>query len=144
MDTVDPQGGAALIERLCRATNDHDLEAIVGCFAVEFRNEAPVHPQRSFTGREQVRRNWTQILAAVPDVTVEVLRCSVDGDTVWTEWEHRGTRADGSLLLMRGVMIFGVVDGLASWVRFYFEPVEVAGGDADAAVHRHVAPTAST
>ena len=58
MDTVDPQGGAALIERLCRATNDHNLEAIVGCFAVEFRNETPTHPQRSFTGREQVRRNW--------------------------------------------------------------------------------------
>jgi ketosteroid isomerase-like protein len=144
MDTVDPQGGAALIERLCRATNDHDLEAIVGCFAVGFHNETPVHPQRSFTGREQVRRNWTQILAAVPDVTVEVLRCSVDGDTVWTEWEHRGTRTDGSPLLMRGVMVFGVADGLASWVRFYFEPVEVASGDADTAVLRHVAPTAST
>ena len=144
MDTVDPQDGAALIERLCRATNDHDLEAIVGCFATGFRNETPVHPQRSFTGRDPVRRNWTRILAAVPDVTAEVLRCSVDGDTVWTEWEHRGTRTDGSLLLMRGVMIFGVADGLASWTRFYFEPVETGEGDADTAVHRNVAPAAST
>ena len=48
---------------------------------------------------------------AIPDVTRDVLRCAVDGDTVWTEWEHRGTRRDGSPHLMRGVIIFGVADG---------------------------------
>ena len=74
----------------------------------DYRNETPAHPQRGFTGRDQVRRNWEQIFAAIPDLTAEVLRCAVDGDTVWTEWEHRGTRPDGSRHLMRGVVIFGV------------------------------------
>jgi ketosteroid isomerase-like protein len=99
-----------------------------------------VHPQRGFTGRDQVRRNWEQIFAAIPDLTVKVLRCAVDGGTAWTEWEHRGTRPDGSRHLMRGVVIFGVGDGVAEWARFYREPVQAGDGDADAAVLRQVTP----
>src|SRR4051794_9513609 len=99
---------SGVIDRLIRATNDHDLDGIVDCFAADYRNETPAHPARGFVGREQVRRNWTSILAAVPDVTATVLRVAVDGDTVWTEQEHRGTRPDGDVHLMRGVVVFGV------------------------------------
>ena len=56
------------MDRLCAATNAHDLDGIVGCFAEDYRNETPVHPARGFVGREQVRRNWQQIFAFVPDV----------------------------------------------------------------------------
>jgi limonene-1,2-epoxide hydrolase len=138
-DTAD-SGPAAVVERLCRAVNDHDLPALVACFAPGYRNETPVHPQRGFTGREQVRRNWEQILAAIPDLTVEVLRCAVDRDTVWAEWEHRGTRPDRSAHLMRGVVIFGVKDGMADWARFYLEPVQEDGDDVNAAIRQQVAP----
>jgi hypothetical protein len=110
----------------------------VACFAPDYRNETPAHPERDFSGREQVRKNWTQIFAAIPDVHAEVLRCAVDGDTAWTEWEHRGTRPDGTAHLMRGVIIFGVVDGLAQWARFYLEPVQSDGGGVDDAVRRQV------
>jgi ketosteroid isomerase-like protein len=130
----------AMVQRLQRATNEHDLEALVACFAPAYRNETPSHPERSFTGTEQVRANWTQIFAAIPDVTCEVLRCAVDGDTVWSEWEHRGTRADGTPHLMRGVVIFGVADGLAAWARFYLEPVQQDAGTVDQAVRRQVTP----
>lgn len=68
----------------------------------------------------------------------------VDGDVVWTEWEHRGTRRDGSPHLMRGVVIFGVVDGLAAWARFYLEPVQQAAGTVDDAVNRQVTPGGPT
>jgi ketosteroid isomerase-like protein len=138
-DAMACGGPAAMVERLRQATNDRDLATLVACFAPGYRNETPAHPQRGFTGREQVRRNWEQIFAAIPDLTAEVLRCTVDGDTAWTEWEHRGTRPDGSAHLLRGVVIFGVTDGLASWARFYLEPVSRDGDDADAAVRRHVA-----
>jgi hypothetical protein len=131
---------AAMVQRLERATNEHDLEALVACFTADYRNETPAHPERGFTGREQVRKNWTQIFAAIPDITSEVLRYVVDGDVVWTEWEHRGTRGDGSPHVMRGVVIFGVVDGLAAWARFYLEPVQQAAGTVDDAVNRQVAP----
>jgi ketosteroid isomerase-like protein len=139
-DAGTDSGPAAMVERLRLASNDHDIEAVAGCFAADYRNETPVHPQRSFTGRDQVRRNWEQIIAAIPDLTVKVLRCAVDGDTAWTEWEHRGTRPDGSRHLMRGVVIFGVGDGVAEWARFYLEPVQAGDGDADAAVLRQVTP----
>jgi limonene-1,2-epoxide hydrolase len=129
-----------MVERLCRAANDHDLAALIACFAPGYRNETPAHPARGFTGRDQVRRNWEQIFAAIPDLRTEVLRCSVDGRTVWTEWEHRGTRPDGSRHLMRGVVIFGVADGLADWARFYLEPVSEDSHGVDAAVRRQVTP----
>ena len=125
----------ALVERLCRAVNEHDLEALTDCFALDYRNETPAHPARGFQGRSQVRRNWEQILAAVPDITAEV-RLIADQGTVWSEWEMRGTRQDGSPHLMRGVVIFGVDRGEATWARFYLEPVQEGGGDVDEAVRR--------
>ncbi len=125
-------GPGALVDRLCRATNAHDLEGLVACFAPDYRNETPAHPDRGFTGSAQVRKNWQQIFATIPDLNAEVLHCVVDGDTAWSEWEHRGTRPDGSRHVMRGVIIFGVESAVARWARFYLEPVQLGGGDADA------------
>jgi hypothetical protein len=138
MTTQLGAGPAAIVQRLRQATNDHDLDALAGCFAVNYRNETPAHPERSFAGRDQVRKNWTQIFAAVPDVHAEVLRCVEDGDTVWSEWEHHGTRPDGSAHVMRGVVIFGVEGGLVSWARFYLEPVQDRSGGVDEAVNSQV------
>jgi ketosteroid isomerase-like protein len=132
-----------LASRLCDATNAHDLDGIVACFAADYRNETPAHPARGFSGREQVRRNWEQIFTFVPDLRAELLGCSTDGHTVWTEWEHSGTRPDGSTHRMRGVIIFDVSDGLMSAARFYLEPVDATETDADAAVRRQVNPTAA-
>jgi ketosteroid isomerase-like protein len=139
MDDGKAGGGpAGMARRLCQATNDHDLEGLLACFAPGYRNITPAHPQRGFTGREQVRRNWEQIFAAIPDLSAEILSIAVDDDTIWTEWEHRGTRPDGSRHLMRGVVIFGVANGLADWARFYLEPVQEDGDDAGAAARRQV------
>lgn len=104
------------------------------------RNETPAHPERGFTGRDQVRANWLQIFAAIPDLTCQVLACAVKGTTAWSEWEHRGTRSDGTPHLMRGVIIFGVADGVAAWARFYLEPVQAAAGTVDQAVWQQVRP----
>ncbi|MEY2444333.1 MAG: hypothetical protein QOE00_913 [Ilumatobacteraceae bacterium] len=127
-----------MVERLRAATNAHDLDAIVDCFSETYRNETPVHPGRGFTGREQVRANWQQILGAVPDVTADVLRQTVDGDVIWSEWEMRGTRRDGVAHMMRGVILFGVADDKATWARFYLEPVDAGQEDANAGVQRIV------
>ena len=126
-------GPAAMVQRLADATNARDIDALVGCFADDYVNETPVHPARGFRGRGQVRSNWEQIFAFVPDLEVAVLRCAVDGDVAWTEWEMRGTRRDGTAHHLRGVILFGVLDGRAVWARFYLEPVDessVSVGDA--------------
>lgn len=127
-----------MVDRLLQATNDHDLDALVACFAEEYENQTPAHPARGFVGRGQVRRNWEQIFAFVPDLRTEVKRSAVDGDVVWSEWEMMGTRRDGSAHLMRGVVIFGVRDGVAQWARFYLEPVDLSSGSVDDAVREHV------
>ena len=137
-DTID--GAAGVLARLERATNAHDVNAWWRASLPDYRNDTPAHPERSFTGREQVRRNWEQIFAAIPDLTARVLRSAVNGGEVWSEWEHRGTRRDGSAHVMRGVVIFGVANGLLTWARFYLEPVQEGGGNVDAAVRRQVAP----
>ena len=137
------ESGLAAIERLHRATNDHDLDGIVACFSESYSNETPAHPARGFVGREQVRTNWARILGAVPDLTASVLRSTVDGTATWTEWEMRGTRVDGAAHLMRGVIIFGVDDDLITWARFYLEPVDEADADVNVAVGRSLGEQAS-
>jgi ketosteroid isomerase-like protein len=134
-------GPLAVVERLYGAVNAHDLEALVACFAEDYVNETPAHPQRGFRGNQQVRRNWTQILVGVPDLQARLPRTAVDGDTVWTEWDMSGTRPDGAAFLMRGVVIFGVSGAAITSARFYLEPVEETSGDADAHTHRVVGTT---
>ena len=80
---------------------------------------SPVHPARSFRGKEQVRRNWTQFLAASPDMKASIERYACDGDVVWTEWTMTGAKHD-----MRGVFIFGVEGDLVRWGRMFLEPVD--------------------
>jgi ketosteroid isomerase-like protein len=127
-----------LVERLIEAANAHDLEAMTDCFAPEFVNETPAHPSRNFRGRDQVRRNWSQIFRAVPNIVTDAVRCAVDGEgSVWVEWDFKGTFIDGRPHRMRGVSIFGVEQDRFAWVRFYLEPVETDGITADAAV-QHV------
>ena len=122
------------LTRLLEATNDHDVEGIVACFSEDYVNVTPCHPARDFAGREQVRRNWTAILAAVPDLVAEVADFAQDGDRIWSEWEMRGTRRDGVPHLMRGVLVFTVEGDRAAHLRFFLEPVDEAPVDADRAV----------
>jgi ketosteroid isomerase-like protein len=129
-----------LVDRLLRATNDHDLDAIAACFALDYENLTPVHPARGFRGREQVRRNWEQILAFVPDLRAEVVGRATEGTTAWTEWTMSGTRLDGTAHEMRGVILFGVEDGEVRSARFYLEPVDPLDvGTVDDAVRAQVA-----
>jgi ketosteroid isomerase-like protein len=123
-----------LARRLSAAVNAHDLDAVVDCFTEDYVNETPAHPARGFRGRAQVRRNWAQILAGVPDITATVLRVDRVGDVEWSEWEMQGNRVDGTQHLMRGVMVFGVEGDRATSVRFYLEPVDSASSTADDAV----------
>ena len=135
MDSAGNQESpAAVLERLITATNAHDLDGLVDCFEPGYVNETPAHPARGFVGREQVRTNWQQIFAAVPDLHATVLRSAVATDAVWAEMEMSGVRRDGSRHLMRGVSIFGVADGRAVWSRFYMEMVLRDGLGIDAAL----------
>ena len=45
--------------RLQRAMNAHDLDALVGCFDVEYLSDQPAHPSRAFRTPEGVRKHWS-------------------------------------------------------------------------------------
>jgi len=133
----------SVVTRLRDAMNEHDLEALVDVFDPDFVSETPAHPQRTFRGADQVRRNWEQIFAGVPDLKAELLDAVVEGDTVWSEWDWHGTRRDGAPHRMRGVTIQRVRDARAVSVRFYMEPVDDGGPAAGEAVRRIVTGDAS-
>jgi hypothetical protein len=100
---------------------------MAACFAADYQSEFPAHPDRAFRGRAQMRENWTQLLGAVPDLRAALLRCTVEGETVWAEWEWSGTHHGGAPFLVRGVTIQGVPDDTITWVRLYMEPVRETG-----------------
>lgn len=114
-------GPAAVLERMYKALNDRDLDAYVGCFSPEYRSEQPIHPEWSYTGREQLRWNWTGIFENVRDFKAELLRYTIDGDSFWSEWRWGGIQPDDQPMNVAGVIIMGVEDDKIVWGRIYME-----------------------
>ena len=50
----------------------------------------------------------------------------------------RGIRPDGQSHVMRGVIIFGVIDQHIAWARFYLEPVDPGESGINAAINKIV------
>jgi cell wall-associated NlpC family hydrolase len=130
-----------VLERLHHAMNGHDLAGFLACFGSDYQSEQPAHPNRGFSGRDQVEKNWAALFSAVPDFHAELVAATADADTFWAEWRWSGTRAGGPPLDLSGVTLFGVEDGLIAWGRLYMEEVEAAGGDIDETVRRLAGPT---
>lgn len=117
------QEHSKLIERIVEAENSQDADQVAALVAEDYRSETPIHPERNFTGREQVRQNWQAVFENTSDFNAELLRWTANGDTLWTEWHLTGAQTDGTELDMRGVGIWGVEDGFLQWGRIYMEPV---------------------
>ncbi len=123
------------IARLRDAMNGHDVAGMVALFAPNYRSEQPLHPQRGFSGREQVSVDRAGMFDGVPDLEAGVVKESTDGSTSWSEWVWRGAHRDGTPFLMKGVIVMGLDDGgLITWARLYMEEVEQGGAAIDEAV----------
>jgi ketosteroid isomerase-like protein len=135
---AEASGGQSglVVERLNAAMNAHDIEAFVACFDEDYESDQPAHPDRAFRGREQVRRNWSEIFEGVADFSSELIEAGAAGETEWSEWRWRGTQSDGTPLDMAGVIVGGVSGGRLRWARLYVEPVEQGGAGIQTAVHR--------
>src|SRR5438128_2705022 len=115
----------SVVERFVTAINAHNLEAIVNCFAPDYRDVEPAHPTRQISGgHAEVHKRWGTVLQSLPDFRTEVERLVVEDDTAWIEHDWSGTRADGTRLHLRGVNIFGIRDGQFAWGHIYMETVE--------------------
>ena len=140
---MQPSRTSPPLDRLVQALNAHDLDAMVACFAHDYVNQTPAHPRRGFVGSEQVRTNWSQIFTAIPDVRAGLTRVAVAEQTVWSEWEISGTRADETAFVMRGVIIFEIPADTITAATFYLEPVEERSGGPDQAIQRVIDPSSA-
>jgi len=120
---------ASVVQRLCDAVNQHNLEALLECIDEGYRSEQPAHPNRGFGGKEQVRKNWSALFESFPDFKAELLRYTADGNTVWSEWHWTAAG-----LNIAGVTLFGVREERIVWGRLYMEEVEEDGEDIDEAM----------
>ncbi|PZV92640.1 SnoaL-like domain-containing protein [Micromonospora phaseoli] len=124
MNDREQAGRTGVLRRMETAMNGHDLDALADCFTDDFHSDLPIHPRRSFTGREQMRNNWAFLFAHVPDLAAEVLQSVTGGDQVWSEWEIHGTTVDGTRYLSRGVAIMWLHEERVASVRFYLDDVD--------------------
>ena len=119
-----PSSPQIVFERMIQAANRHDLEAMVACFAPDFRSEQPFYPERNFTGQAGVRKNWSFFFSTIPDFQVEVLSEAVEGDIVWAELNYHGTQVDGKKHLTRGVTISGIQGEQIVWAKLYIVTIQ--------------------
>jgi ketosteroid isomerase-like protein len=110
-----------VFERMIQAANRHDLEAMVACYAPDFRSEQPFHPERNFVGPAGVRKNWNFFFTTIPDIQIEILGEVVEGDTVWAELHYHGTQTDGKKHDVMGVSLLGIQADQIIWARLYIE-----------------------
>ena len=131
---------AQVLDMLVTATNAHDLDTLVECFAPDYELTDPVHPARSFTGAAQVRRNWETFFMAMPDLRLDVTQQAVTDKGFWLEAVQAGTRRDGVHLDGRMVFIAEVADGHIRRAHIYVAPVEPGGPDIDTVVRAMAGP----
>ena len=134
----------SVLDRMLATMNAHDLDGFVALFAEEYRSEQPAHPNRAFTGRDQVRENWASVFAGVPDFRAElVLAVTTDDGVEIGEWRWSGTHRDGAPFAMGGSTVLGVENDQVAWGRLYMEPVDHIDEDIDEMVQRTYRPPAS-
>ena len=113
-----------VFERMIQAANRHDLDAMVACFAPNFRSEQPFYPERTFTGQAGVRKNWSFFFSTMPDFRAEVQSSVVEGEIVWAEMAYYGTQTGGKKQVTRGVSISGIQGEQIVWGKLYIDTVQ--------------------
>jgi steroid delta-isomerase-like uncharacterized protein len=80
----------AMVEQHVRSENLHDLEAVMATFGVEARyDDEPWADHRQ--GRDGVRSYYTELMRALPDLVIDIVRRHVAGDCIVLEVVVRGT-----------------------------------------------------
>jgi steroid delta-isomerase-like uncharacterized protein len=80
----------SIVEQHVRLENEHDLEGVLGTFG-DIANYEDKPWGEYHEGRNGVRNFYSQILKALPDLQIEVLRRHISGDAIVLEVIIRGT-----------------------------------------------------
>lgn len=136
MNVNDP---LSVVQRMVAAINAHDVASQVRWFHPRYESRLPAHPSENFKGSDQVRRNWTALIEAVPDLRADIEGHAVNGPEVWIELHVHGRREDGTAFDVRGVTITTVVRGRITAGRIFLESVDTDGATIDTAISEWVA-----
>src|SRR6476469_3340235 len=80
----------AIVEQHVRLENEHDLEGVLGTFGDTAKYEDEAWSEYH-EGRNGVRNFYSQLMNALPDLQIEVLRRHVAGDAIVLEVIIRGS-----------------------------------------------------
>ena len=82
----------ALVEEHVRCENAHDLDGVIRTFGDTARYDDEPWDQH-FEGLEQVRGFYSQLMQALPDLSIDVVRRHVAEETIVLEVMIRGTHS---------------------------------------------------
>jgi ketosteroid isomerase-like protein len=94
--------------------NAHDVDRLMTFMAEECVFESASGPEACggrHVGRDAVRRAFTRIFEAFPDVRFDETRHLVAGDRAVSEWRFRGTATDGRRVDVEGCDLFTFAGG---------------------------------
>src|SRR5919205_1810457 len=84
----------ALVEQHIRLENEHDLEGVLGTFGDKARYDDEAWGEQH-EGKDGVRAFYSQLMTALPDLSIEVQRRHVTEEAVLVEVIIRGTHLGG-------------------------------------------------
>lgn len=79
-----------ILDKQFDAINRHDVESFAACYSSDASVFDPQYPEL-LKGRDAVRRDMTDFIAAFPDLRAELRRTLGDGDTFAYEMTMTGT-----------------------------------------------------
>lgn len=96
---ADPEreSAKAVVEQRFDAARQHDVGAVVMLYASNAVETSPAFCHDRL-GRDGVRRTYTELFKAYPNITDDVLAMVVDGDRVAVQFVARARKPDGSFL----------------------------------------------
>jgi len=84
----------ALVEEHVRCENAHDLDGVIQTFGSAARYDDEPWNQH-WQGIDQVRQFYSQLMAALPDLSIEIVKRHVADETIVLEVIIRGTHLGG-------------------------------------------------
>jgi steroid delta-isomerase-like uncharacterized protein len=133
MSTPAREVALAIVEEHFAAENAHDIPATLATYADDLVWDDVSNPDCPIHGKDAAAKNYAEILATIPDLTmVSTLRLASDDhvidESILSGHVHGtflGVEADGAPVRFRILHVFDIRDGLISREQAWFDTARV-------------------
>jgi steroid delta-isomerase-like uncharacterized protein len=135
MDTQTTRTPEQTARAIFDAINAHDPDAIVACGDPDDYEDEFVALAETIRGRDAIRAYFTEMMAALPDLHMEIERLVAADDVAVVEWRMTGTfsggpfaglRPTGRSIDLRGCDVMLISQGLLRRNTVYFDGADFA------------------